>query len=75
MTIFGEESRVECGCSDCDPWRYESDYLKYVAEDCETLPELIDTLRQCADYYERRYVAGWRLTEPVQEGMVELRKD
>lgn len=76
MSLFGsDETRLSCGCEDCDPWRYETDYLEFVAEDASTLPELVETLRKCADYYEDRHRLGWRLTEPVQNGMVQLQKD
>lgn len=75
MSIFDGEARLSCNCESCDPWRYENDLLTYVAEDVETLPELVKVLRMCADYYEERYRMGWRLVEPVQNGMVELQKD
>jgi len=63
------------GCEYCDKEHHEVDYLKFVAENAENLTELIEALRLCANFYEKRHVDGWRLTEPVANGYVQLHRE
>jgi hypothetical protein len=62
------------GCEYCDKEHYETDHLKLVAENVANLPELVETLRLCAKFYEKRHQDGWRLNEPVSNGLVHMRR-
>lgn len=57
-----------------DETEYESVYFKYCFEGCETIDDVIDSLKSLTKYFEDIKAEGHNLREPVDSGHCFLTK-
>lgn len=62
------------GCLNCDPEHHELTRPKWIADDTETLPDVIKAIEEYAAALREQMNAGWQLEQPVSDGYIWLVK-
>lgn len=62
----------DSGCVDCDPDNHDWHALKWIADGCESLSEVVERAEAQARYLRERLDAGWMLSQPVDTGYVNM---
>lgn len=75
--LFSQTKRscLDCGhagCHSCAPAKFLTEDLRYIAEDAESLSDVVQRVR---DWVDERLTEGWELLQPLNDGCLHLGRD